>query len=311
MASRARRAFPLVPRHRTTGIAYGTQRSLRRGQGAEIAGTRPYRPGDRLAWIDWYSSARLSLARNDDQFVVRQYNAETAPRVILVIDRRPSMALFPPGLPWLAKPDVLREAATAIVAAAHGARAYVGYLDISGGAEHESGTPHWISPHRQSARQILRRLSEEFNAPADNLEVAIDYLLGLRRDVPAGSFVFVVSDFLRPGPDHIWSRARARGWDLVPVIVQDRIWEQSFPLIEGLLLPVSDPETGKTGSVRLSANETQARRSENIARLERLRAMFRSLRFDPVLLDTSEPTAIDLAFIEWASRRRLNRSNVR
>jgi uncharacterized protein (DUF58 family) len=294
------------------GVAYGTQRSLRRGQGAEIAGSRPYRPGDRLAWIDWYASARLSLVQDDDVFVVRQYYAELAPRVLIVVDRRPSMALYSPDLPWLSKPDVLREATTAIVAAAHAARAYVGYLDFSGsGPEHAQAEAHWIAPHHESARLISRRLGHDFNAPPNSLELAIDYLLGLQRDVPAGSFVFVISDFLRTPPEYVWSRARARSWDLVPVIVQDRVWEQSFPPVQGLLVPVTDPESGKTGSVRLTAREAHERRSSNEARLRDLVHAFHRLQFDPVLLDTSDPAAIDLAFLNWAARRRLTRGRAR
>ena len=94
VAAQRRRAFPLVSRHRMTGVTYGSQRSLRRGQGAEIAGSRRYVPGDRLAWIDWHASARESLARDEDVFIVRQYFEEVAPRVIVVVDRRPSMALY-------------------------------------------------------------------------------------------------------------------------------------------------------------------------------------------------------------------------
>ena len=312
MASPRRRAFPLVPRRRMTGVAYGTQRSLRRGQGAEIAGARPYRPGDRLAWIDWYASARQSLVADDDVFVVREYYAELAPRVIILADRRPSMALYSPDLPWLAKQDVLREATTAIVAAGHAARAYVGYLDFSGGgSEHEDGLPHWLAPHRQNDRLIAHRLGQKFDAPTNSLELAIDYLLGLQRDVPAGSFVFVISDFLLSPPEHLWSRTRARGWDLVPVIIQDRVWEQSFPPVQGLLVPITDPETGKTASVRLSAREVDERRRSNEKRLEDLVHGFQRLQFDPVLLDTSDPAMIDLKFISWATRRRLTRGQKR
>jgi uncharacterized protein (DUF58 family) len=308
VASPRRRAFPLLPRQRMTGVAYGTQRSVRRGQGAEIAGARPYRPGDRLAWIDWYASARQSLVQGEDVFVVREYYAELAPRVIILADRRPSMALYPPDLPWLAKQDVLREATTAIVAAGHAARAYVGYLDFSrGGPGHGDVVPHWLAPHRQNDRLISRRLGEKFDAPTNSLELAIDYLLSLRRDVPAGSFVFVISDFLRPPAAQLWSRARARGWDLVPVIVQDPVWEQSFPAVQGLLVPVTDPEDGTTASVRLSGREADERRRSNEARLRDLILGFQRLQFDPVLLDTSDPATIDLKFINWATRRRLTR----
>jgi uncharacterized protein (DUF58 family) len=303
-----RRAFPLVSRHRTTGVAYGTQRSLRRGQGAEIAGSRPYRPGDRLAWIDWSASARLSRARDDELFVVRQYYAELAPRVIVVVDRRPSMGLYAPELPYLAKPDVLREATTAIVAAAHAARAYVGYLDVSaGGPRSAEREAHWIAPHRQSVAKIFDRLDGEFDAPPSSLELALEYLLELRRDVPAGSFVFVLSDFLRQPPRHLWSRVRARRWDFVPVIVQDPTWEQSFPDAHGLLLPVADPGTGRASALRLSRREATGRREANEARFRDLVRGFQRLQFDPVVLDSADPAAVDLAFITWATRRRVIR----
>jgi uncharacterized protein (DUF58 family) len=307
MASPTRRAFPLVPRYRTAGVAYGTQRSLRRGQGAEIAGSRPYRPGDRLAWIDWHASARLSLAKNDDVFVVRQYYAEIAPRVIIVVDRHPSMGLYPTELPWLSKPDVLRETITAIVAAALAARAYVGYLDFAGGSEHDDLEPFWVAPHRQSTRRIMHRLDTDYDASADGVELSIDYLLRLPRDVPAGTFVFVVSDFLRSPPDYVWSRARARKLDVVPVIIQDPVWEQSFPLVQNLLVPITDPETGKSMSIRLNEDEARERQEQNQERLRRLVDGFRRLQFDPVLLDAEEPAAIDAAFIRWAIGRKLVR----
>jgi uncharacterized protein (DUF58 family) len=306
-----RRAFPLVARHRVTGVAYGTERSQRRGQGAEIAGSRNYRPGDRLAWIDWHASARLSLARNEDAFVVRQYYAELAPRVIIVVDRRPSMALYPAGLPWISKRDVLREAVTAIVAAAQSARAYVGYLDFSAGSHQRGAARHWVAPHRQSARRILHRLDDEFDAPADSLEASIDHLLGLGRDVPAGSFVFVLSDYLQTPSDRIWSRASDRRWELVPVIIQDPIWEQSFPPIHGLLVPVADPASGRTRSVRMTRDEASERRHSNETRLQKLIRRFQTFRFDPVVLDSADPIRVDLAFIRWATRRRLIRGRSR
>jgi uncharacterized protein (DUF58 family) len=297
MASRSRRVFPLVPRYSMGGIDHGRERSRRRGQGADIAGSRPYRPGDHLASIDWHSSARLSAVQNDDVFVVREYYAELAPRVVVMVDRRPSMGLYSAELPWLRKPDVLREAITAIVAASYAARASVGYLEIG-------AVPYWVAPRRQSARQILQRLNREFDGPVNSMELAVDFLTRLRQDVPAGSFVFVISDFLRPPPIEAWTRLRARQLDVVPVIVQDPVWEQSFPLVNGLLIPVTDPETGSTQSIRLTEREAQERQRFNVARLRNIVSEFRRLQLDPVLLDTTAPAAIDLAFLNWAARRR-------
>lgn len=301
----ARRTFPLLPRPRAAGIAYGTLTSRRRGQGAEVAGSRRYVPGDRIAWIDWYASARESQIRDDDIFIVRQFYAEMAPRVILLVDRQPSLGLYPPDLPWLAKPTVVQEATTAIVTAARASRAYMGYLDFAPSTEGADATPHWIAPHSQGAKAIVKRVHAPFAAPPDGLELAMDYLLPLQSDAPAGTFVFVISDYLRPIPESIWSKARARKLDLVPVIVQDPVWEQSFPEIGGLLLPIMDPETGKRTLLRLSRREVKARREANMERLGTLVDRFRRLAFDPVILDTIDPIAIDTAFLGWAGRRRL------
>src|SRR6185312_5469067 len=108
MDPRTRQPFPLVPRRRLAGLPFGASLSLHRGRGADVAGSRPYRRGDPLATIDWRASARLSTARGDDEFVVRERFADEAPRVVVLCDRRPSMALYPPPLPWLDKPAAAR-----------------------------------------------------------------------------------------------------------------------------------------------------------------------------------------------------------
>ena len=250
MAPAPRRTFPLVPRHRLTGGTFGGYHSLRRGRGTDIAGSRAYVPGDQLAWIDWKTSARLSALQDDDAFVVREHYADEAPRAVILADHHPSMALYPPGLPWLAKAAVLRHVVVGVVAAAHAARAYIGYLDFSGASERH-GAPYWVPPRRLSVRQVEHRLSASFDAPANALERGIDELLVRRHDAQAGCFVFVVSDFLRPPPLDVWLRARGRRWDVVPVIVQDPVWEQSFPDVGRTMLPLADPATGRTTRTRL------------------------------------------------------------
>ena len=68
--------FQLISRRRLIGLTHGTMRSVRRGRGTEVAGGRPYRPGDDIRSIDWAASARLSSARGQDDFVVRERYAE-------------------------------------------------------------------------------------------------------------------------------------------------------------------------------------------------------------------------------------------
>ena len=47
--------FPLIPRRRVLGLPFGGLHSLRRGLGSDVAGSRPYQPGDDIDKIDWYA----------------------------------------------------------------------------------------------------------------------------------------------------------------------------------------------------------------------------------------------------------------
>ena len=63
---------PLVPRRRIAGVPFGTMPSSRRGAGFDLAGSRPYRPGDDVRLIDRRASARLSSLTGTDEFIVRR-----------------------------------------------------------------------------------------------------------------------------------------------------------------------------------------------------------------------------------------------
>ena len=126
----------------SSGVSFGRRRSLRRGQGDEVVGSRPYRPGDHVAWIDWAASARLSAARGTDEFVVREYLAQEAPRAAILVDRRPSLGLFGSETPWLDKPAAVLSAAEAIAASAVDALGEVAYLDHAA----PDGRAFWLPP---------------------------------------------------------------------------------------------------------------------------------------------------------------------
>jgi Protein of unknown function DUF58 len=302
--------FPLIPRRRLIGLAFGAMRSARRGRGYDVAGSRPYRPGDDVRTIDWAASARLSAARGTDEFIVRERFTEEAPRVVIVCDRRPEMALFPPGFPWLSKPAAMREAGALIADSTLKARGLIGYLDYAS-YEHpdpalRSEEPFWRPPASQHEHWRLKESHLEYpayHAPADNLTRALGYLTELRRQLPSGSFVFVLSDFIESPSLVAWNEALELPWELVPVIVQDPIWEQSFPAVGSLIVPLADPATGHVAMVRLRRREAEARREANEQRLERLLADFGSLDLPPVLLSTSEPDDVLRAFLAWAAER--------
>ena len=292
--------FPLKPKRRLAGLAYGAIHSARRGTGSDVAGSRPYRRGDDVRAIDWPASTKLSLARGTDEFVVREHYADEAPRIVVLCDRRPSMSLYPPGWPWLEKSRALDTILQLIGDSALAAQGYVGYLD------HGSGEPLWRPPTSQHTLHELEP-DRPFRAPADALDRGLEDLISHRRDVPAGTFVFVVSDFLEAPSRELWLRLLARRLDVIPVVVQDAVWEQSFPQIDGIVLPFVDPATGRAMYAELTLAEVTERRRANEDRRALLVRTLRSLDLEPVLVETSEMGGIHSAFLSWVDRRRHTR----
>ena len=284
--------------------------SARRGLGSDVAGSRPYRVGDDIDAIDWYASARLSAARDADEFIVRERFAEEAPRVVCVVDRGPSMGLYPDELPWLSKPEAVQVALDAIATSAFAARGFVGYLDVAD-AEHpdpdlRSPEPLWRAPQSQATyrRFELEILHERpFHAAPDTLDEAFAFLRGTSVSLPRGTFVFVLSDFLALPDEAIWVEALERGWDPVPVVVQDRVWEQSFPDVGGVAVPVLVPESGAREVLRLTSREATRRREANELRFGRLLDAFADVGVDPVVLTSSDVGDVLAAFLEWAGER--------
>jgi uncharacterized protein (DUF58 family) len=300
----ARLTFPLVPRRRVVGLSFGMVRSMRRGTGWDVAGSRPYRPGDDLDAIDWAASARLSTARGRDEFLVRERFAEEAPKVMIVCDRRPSMAHFSSPYPWLDKPLAMRHAVELILASAGAAGGFVGYLDYA------DGEPHWRPP--KGERKLLeiqdqRLISAVFGGPDDWLERAISHLGMHPRAISGGTFVFVLSDFVPQPSQEVWMAAVEQHWDVVPVLIQDPTWEQSFPDISGVVVSLRDPATGRVVPVRLTAKEAATRRTSNEARVHETLESFRMFDIDPVLISSSDRGDVLAGFLTWSELRRTRR----
>ena len=89
--------------------AYGDHDGGRRGAGLEPAELREYQPGDTANRIDWKATARLSTPH------VREYEAETDRKTLLVVDHRRSLAT---GRPDETALDYLREVALTVTASA-------------------------------------------------------------------------------------------------------------------------------------------------------------------------------------------------
>ena len=300
----ARLTFPLVPRRRVIGLSFGTMKSLRRGAGTDVAGSRPYRPGDDMDSIDWAASARLSTARGSDEFIVRERFAEEAPKVVIVCDRRPEMACYGPSLPWLDKPLAMRTVVEIVLASAGAAGGYVGYLDYA------DGDAHWRQPKGERKLIELRdeRLwSMEYEGPQDWLERSFEHLASHTRAVTPGTFVFVLSDFIPQPSSDLWLIALEHRWDVVPIVIQDPTWEQSFPDVDGIVVPLREARTRRVSSARLRRAEVTARREQNRERIATLLETFRLLDVDPVVVSSSDRAEILAEFLVWTDLRRTRR----
>jgi uncharacterized protein (DUF58 family) len=290
--------FPLVSRRRLIGLAFGSMHGARRGSGSDIAGSRPYAPGDDPHRIDWASSARLSAARASDEFVVREYLADEAPRVVVCVDRRPGMSLCPPGMPFLHKAEAGEIARTLIEASVAESRGLVGGLELA-----RPGVVDWCPPTSGSRHvSLVEHALPERDGAVDGITRIFDFLSLHRRQVPSASFVFVVSDFLEPTPLATWESALDRGWDIVPVVVQDPVWEQRFPDVDGVLTPLVGSD-GRVRLVRLARGESRVVCERHELRFRELVDGVRSLGIEPVVVGREDREQVFEAFLSWSAER--------
>ena len=139
---------------------------------------------------------------------------------------------------------------------------------------------------RDRAAAHDRRAGRTAGQPRPGLEL----LARSARSAPPGTFVFVLSDFLPPPSATRLTNALAAGWDVIPVVVQDPVWERSFPDVPGVTLPLADPDDGTPSLVRLNRAEARARRELNEQRASALDQALRDFELDPVHDHEQRPT---------------------
>jgi len=295
--------FPLIPRRRVIGLAFGGVRSVRRGAGSDVASTREYHPGDDLASMDWAASAKLSAARGSDEFIVRERYADEAPRVVVLCDRRPSMSIGASGFRTLDKPRAILTALDLIGASAHMARSLTGYRDYA------HGEPDWRPPRSERLAEP-GTFERPFHASVDTVAQGLAFLGEHRRDLPTQAFVFVLSDFVVPPDMDAWQRALEHQWELVPVVVQDPVWERTFPDVGGITIAYAEPASARVVPVHLTRHEATRLRDEHETRWDRLVLDFRSLGIEPVAVHSHEPGDMLASFLRWADLRQMWRGAV-
>ena len=146
------------------------------------------------------------------------------------------MAICPPGIPFLHKDAAAAVALELIEDSVAESRGLIGLLEFDG----RDGVVGWCPP--ASGRRTLAAVDHEVPAARRAQPTASRRCSSSSRSIaapfPSASFVFVLSDFIEPTPLATWEWALDRGWDVVPVVIQDPIWEQGFPDVDRLVLPL-------------------------------------------------------------------------
>ena len=221
--------FPLVRDAGCSG-SRSAPSSLRRGRGPfDIAGSRPYAPGDQS---DRSTGSRRHEIRDcacQRRFVVLERYSRSRPA-------RSSWSTAGPAwrcgddTPWLSKPRAVAAVVELVEASARAARGLLGYVDRASAAD---GVGFWRAP-----RPVSRRRGARARA---HCAVRCLGVVTRRRDRrPRRAPPRSARRQLRVPPLGLPSRRRRRrrgpprcraagSW--VPVVVQDPLWEQDFPPI--------------------------------------------------------------------------------
>ncbi len=259
----------------------GEHLARRRGGSSEFQDHRPYSPGDDLRRIDWAAYARTG------EPVLKVFRAEEDVLARLVCDASASLGHGEPR-----KLDVARRLAAA-----------VGYLTLARSERAQvfvagAGVTREHAPVRGRAGlpALLRALEGVEARGGTNLARAVDTVV--QKSARPG-LLFVVSDFLDPGPvTAALGRAARAGHDVVlaQVVAPDEI-EPSF---EGDWA-LEDAETGAVVEVTLDAAAIAAYLARFAGLCEELRAFARRHGAVYVRVRTDEP-------LESAARRLVARS---
>lgn len=293
-------SFRLYPRRRVIGQMFGDARGFRHGRGIEQVSAKLYELRDDPRRIDWQATQRL-FDVDDDELIVRQQLRTESLGVVIITDRTVTM-MDPDSksvLGLLPKHSTAIEAGQQIVRSATGQRGAIGYRDFAHGE---------LFLRRANGKTNIQKVREKylthkhFLALPGMLAEHLQEFTSLK-----GAFVFVLSDFLDETllDTDLWEGLIFRGYDPVPVLIQDPTWECTFPdAVSGLILPFRSPVTGRLEDRRYSKKAAVIQKQENEERLENIRETFRDARIDWVELTEENPDGINRKFREWSTARK-------
>lgn len=288
-ADRILRRAELFVARRLEGIGPGAHRSLRLGEGVDLADIREYSPGDDVRAIDWNVTARTGHPH------IRVYDADRETSAFLVIDRSASMAF---GTAARTKETLARElvAAVSVLVLRRGNR--LGGLLFGEGRR--AGLP--LASGRRAALRLLQLMQDV--EPRERVRSRLDLALEeADRVVRRRSIVVVVSDFLDAGS---WEAPLGRlgvRHEVIAAEIRDPR-ENELPAVGPVVL--EDPETGRQMELDTSRTRTREAFSAAVAEqtAERARTIARARASHLVVSTDGDWLGDLLRFLEHRRRRR-------
>ncbi len=225
---RVLRKAELTFRRRLDGTGPGAHRSIRLGEGVELADIREYTPGDDVRTIDWNVTARTGHPH------VRVYDADREATALVVVDRSASMAF---GTASQTKEALVRDlvAAVAVLILRRG--------DRIGGLAFADAPITGLRPGggKKSALRLLQLVND--TAPSERAGSRLDLALEeAGRIARRRSIVFVASDWIGAGEWATPLRNLALRHEVIAAEIRDPR-EGELPAVGPIVF--EDPETGR------------------------------------------------------------------
>ena len=254
----------------------GEYLSAFKGQGIEFAEVREYTPGDDVRSIDWNVTARSGTP------YVKKFNEERELTLMIACDVSASQRF--------GSFDKFKQQAAAELAALFAFSALkngdkVGLLLFSDKVE-------LFVPPKKGKKHILRLIRElvAFEPQGTGTDIALA-LTTLSKVIKRQGILIFISDFLAEPQSFAQPlRLAAKKFDLIPVIIEDRL-ETALPPVHACL-NVRDPETGEERFLSLASadvNRLLAMRREVWE--SQLTELFNPLKIEGILVDTALPPA--------------------
>lgn len=268
----------------------GEYLSIFKGQGIEFAEVRQYIPGDDVRSIDWNVSAKTGSV------FVKKFNEERELTLLIACDVSASLMF---GSLGRLKSEIATELAAVFAFSATHNNDKVGLLLFSDKIE-------LYIPPKKGRRHVLRIIRELLAFTPKNkgtdISLALDSINHLTR---RGGIVVLISDFKTEQNYSKSFKLTARKFDVVPVIVEDKL-ERNLPKAR-VFLSLEGLEEGGQTLLNLASKKTAEITQKHQKELDEAKLLFTKSGLEYIMIQDGEKISDTLVKFFKRRARKLRR----